>query len=96
MDIMFLLSNIYGTNNSSRNRALFEEVEKEMCSFLRLFSSATLILGGDWNSIKEPLLDCRPPRPVRVDKTAEIEQTVKNRSLVDFHSYAERSYGCLY
>ena len=51
MDTIFVLSNIYGTNNSSRNQALFEEVEEEICSFLRLFPSVKLILEGDWNSI---------------------------------------------
>ena len=36
MDTIFVLRNIYGTNNSSRNQALFEEVEKGICSFLKL------------------------------------------------------------
>lgn len=72
MDIIFILGNIYATNNSSRNRTLFQEFEEEISTFLRTFANAKLILGGDWNSIKDPLLDCIPPRPVRVNNTTEF------------------------
>lgn len=72
MDIIFILGNIYGRNNSSGNRALFQEFEEESSIFLTTFPNAKLILGGDWNSIKDLLLDCIPPRPIRVNNTAEF------------------------
>ena len=61
-------------------------MEEEICSFLRLFPSAKLILGGDWNSIKDPLLNCRPPCPVRVDKTAVDKYCHGGLNVSDFNT----------
>ena len=81
------MCNIYGTNISSRNCLLLEEVEEEICLSLKVFPNAKLILGGDWNSIKDPFLDCTPPRPVRNDKTAKIDQICLNLNCFDIWRY---------
>ena len=76
-DIVLILGNIYATNNSLQNRTLFREFEEEISSLINTFTNAKLILGGDWNSIRDPLLDCIPPRPIRANYTAEVDNLSK-------------------
>lgn len=64
-------------------KALFQEFEEESSIFLTTFPNAKLILGGDWNSIKDPLLDCIPPRPIRVNNTAEFNNLCLNLNCFD-------------
>lgn len=71
-DFVFIIGNIYATNNSLQNRMLFEEFEEEISRLMNTFPNAKLILGGDWNSVRDPSLDCIRPRPVRADYTAEV------------------------
>lgn len=59
---VFILSNIYGYNDSRRNIELFKDLEQEIISLSKIFPNANYILGGDWNSINDPQLDCSPPR----------------------------------
>ncbi len=82
-DIIFIMGNIYATNNSLQNRALFQEFEEEISGLINTFPNAKLILGGDWNSIKDPLLDCAPPRSKRPNYTAEVDNLCLNLNCFD-------------
>lgn len=62
LDNTFILGNIYGTNSSHKNRILFQNFEDAISTCLSTFVNAKLILGGDWNSVIDPLTDCSPPR----------------------------------
>lgn len=57
-----ILGNIYGYNNKNENQTLLQSFEEEVSRLLSKFSNANLVLGGDWNTISDPLLDCLPPR----------------------------------
>ncbi len=82
-DIIFIMGNIYATNNSLQNRALFREFEEEISGLINTFPNAKLISGGDWNSIKDPLLDCAPPRSKRPNYTAEVDILCLNLNCFD-------------
>lgn len=62
-DNSVILGNIYGYNNKVENQSLLQSFEEEISVMLLTFSNVNLILGGDWNTISDPLLDCLPPRP---------------------------------
>lgn len=64
--LYIIMGSIYTTNNSLQERILFREFEEEISSLINTFANAKLILGGDWNSIRDPLLDCISPRPIRI------------------------------
>jgi len=64
-DNIVILGNIYGYNNKVENQTLLQSFEEEISGMLLTFSNANLVLGGDWNTISDPLLDCLPPRQVR-------------------------------
>ncbi len=62
IDTVFILGNISGTNNSLRNKALFQQFEEDIFTFMA-FPGAKLILGE--NVIKDLLHDSLLSRPMR-------------------------------
>lgn len=70
---IFILGNVYGHNNKTDNQSLLQNFKEEISRMLVVFPSDELILGGDWNTINDPLLDCLPPRRVGQHYFSDIE-----------------------
>lgn len=57
---MFLLGSIYASNNKP-NRILFQEFEEEINRVIGVFQDIKIILGGDFNSESNVMIDRYPP-----------------------------------
>lgn len=73
IDCVFVVGNICGTDSRVSNISLFQEFEEEIAQITISFPQAKIILGGGWNTVQNPVLDCIPPCSARVNKFAEVE-----------------------
>lgn len=62
-DSLFILINVYGYNNHSQNRIVFEDLSYKILDLKDKYPSATVIVGGDFNEAPDLCLDRFPPKP---------------------------------
>ncbi len=69
---VLILGNIYGDNYTLQNMMLLQNFREEILDFFKIYPNAQLILGGDWNTINDPFLNCFPPRISRQSQYTDI------------------------
>ncbi len=69
---VLILGNIYGDNYTLQNRLLLQNFREQILDFFKIYPNAQLILGGDWNTINDPFVDCFPPRISRQSQYIDI------------------------
>lgn len=67
-DVIFIMLNVYGYNIKRQNMSLVLSIENILTGWLDKFPNATLLLGGDFNSIFDDNLDkWLPGQPIRAN-----------------------------
>lgn len=61
-DSILILGNIYGHCNKLQNRNLLSKIQETVLQFKRKYVSENVILGGDWNMVKDDWIDRLPSK----------------------------------
>lgn len=89
---IFILGNVYATNFTTQNKALFLNFEDQIQKIVEKFSNAKLIIGGDFNTIWDCEKDCFPPRPNVRSVLPELNNVCSTFDLIDIwrHKYPDK------
>lgn len=61
-DLFVIVANIYGHNNLSKNKELLFEISIVLTELKRTYSTDNIILGGDFNMVKDDWMDRYPSK----------------------------------
>lgn len=61
-DHYFIMVNVYGFNNVIQNRQLISDVSSVIVNLKLIYSTAIIIMGGDFNMVSDECLDRYPSR----------------------------------
>lgn len=81
----FIIVNVYATNNKQNNNHLFTTIESKINQISSKYPYATIIWGGDFNTVMDEEVDRWPPQKNK--KTSVLKSVCARMDLLDIWRY---------